>query len=221
MAKCYHFRHAQKFLLFSQFSIVGLRLDYDLKTLLNYSYLRTNTRSSVFKTAIGLVLSATTYCRHGHEVKAGRLSVYKEGNDVVARAHCDNEQGFILLNNRFAEMRLVPLRLYSELFWKLVYFHLSLYHALCLVKILGEIHPVAGSRLIDINLVSWLFSRNCRCALWWNNWHLHIHFNYILQSRMVNFLSGVHMTKRRGAGRGITNILTGNHLLSSDVPVSN
>ena len=40
-------------------------------------------------------------------MKAGRLSVYEEDGEIVARTICDNEQGFILMNNRHAEMRRV------------------------------------------------------------------------------------------------------------------
>ena len=43
--------------------------------------------------------------RHGSDLKAGHLSVTKDGNDIVAQAICDNEQGFVLIDERFAEMR--------------------------------------------------------------------------------------------------------------------
>ncbi|XP_063684394.1 uncharacterized protein LOC134818685 [Bolinopsis microptera] len=43
--------------------------------------------------------------RFGHNVKAGKLSLSREGNKIVVRTICDNEQGFVLFDNRFKEMR--------------------------------------------------------------------------------------------------------------------
>ena len=38
-------------------------------------------------------------------MKAGRLEVYKDGDEIVARAHCDSDLGFTLNDDRFYEMR--------------------------------------------------------------------------------------------------------------------
>ncbi|KAL5250884.1 hypothetical protein ACHWQZ_G016582 [Mnemiopsis leidyi] len=43
--------------------------------------------------------------RYGHDVKAGSLEVFEKDGEIVARPICDNEQGFILINDRFTEMR--------------------------------------------------------------------------------------------------------------------
>ena len=40
-----------------------------------------------------------------YHVTAGNLSVWQEGGEVVVRAHCHEDRGFFLLDQRFREMR--------------------------------------------------------------------------------------------------------------------
>ena len=44
------------------------------------------------------------------EVIAGNLKVSHEGDYVVVRTICDGELGFILVDNRFKEMRLISIQ---------------------------------------------------------------------------------------------------------------
>ena len=41
----------------------------------------------------------------GGNVRAGSLSVVKEGSEIVVRAFCDETQGFVPANGSFPEMR--------------------------------------------------------------------------------------------------------------------